>query len=93
MPELPVPLLTALGGLAVGLVIGVSGRLTRLCTFCAVNDLVRHGDAARLKSWGLAVAVAMIGVQGLAAAGLELIFEPLNPQMVPECCEWKPLPL
>jgi LPS sulfotransferase NodH len=31
--------------------------------------------------------------QILAAAGLELIFEPLNPQMVPECCEWKPLPL
>ena len=31
--------------------------------------------------------------QTIAAAGLELIFEPLNPQEVPECRDWKPLPV
>ncbi len=31
--------------------------------------------------------------EAIAAAGLELVFEPLNPQEVPECREWQPLPL
>jgi hypothetical protein len=29
----------------------------------------------------------------IAAAGLELVFEPLNDVEVPECCDWRPLPL
>ena len=70
MSDLPVSLLMALGGLAVGLAVGISGRLSRFCTFCAINDLVRHGDTVRLKGWALAIAAAMVGVNGLAAAGL-----------------------
>ncbi len=31
--------------------------------------------------------------QTIAAAGLELVFEPMNSQMVPECRDWKPHPL
>ena len=61
--ELTPQLITILGGTFIGLVIGSVGRATRFCTFCAVRDVVNHGDSMRARSWGLAIAVALIGVQ------------------------------
>ncbi len=49
----------------IGLVIGSVGRATRFCTFCAVRDVVKYGDALRAQSWAMTIAVALIGVQVL----------------------------
>jgi len=63
--ELSFQAITIGGGLLIGLVIGIVGRASRFCTFCAVRDVIRYGDALRARSWALAIAVALIGVQFL----------------------------
>lgn len=63
--ELSPHTLTILGGLLIGFVIGLVGRTTRFCTFCAVRDMVTYGDSRRARSWALAIAVALIGIQVL----------------------------
>ncbi len=61
--ELTPQIITIGGGLLIGLVIGLVGRSSRFCTFCAVRDVIRYGDSMRARSWALAIAVALIGVQ------------------------------
>jgi len=61
--ELSPQIITIGGGLIIGLVIGLVGRATRFCTFCAVRDVIRYGDTMRARSWALAIAVALVGVQ------------------------------
>jgi len=61
--ELSPQIITIGGGLLIGLVIGLVGRASRFCTFCAVRDVIRYGDSMRAKSWALAIVVALIGVQ------------------------------
>ncbi len=49
---------------------GAIAQRTHFCTMGAVSDIVNMGDWTRMRMWGMAVGVAMIGFYGLAAAGL-----------------------
>lgn len=54
----------------VSMLFGVIVQRTHFCTMGAVGDIVSMGDWTRMRMWGLAVGVAMIGFYGLAALGL-----------------------
>lgn len=56
-------------GLITGFLIGFAVRRARLCTFGAVEDAIEGHDFRRLKIFGLSLAVALLGTQGLIAAG------------------------
>ena len=60
----------AIVGLLVGFAAGFATRRARLCTFGAFEDAVSSGDWRRLKIFGLALGVALLGTQALVAAGL-----------------------
>ena len=49
---------------------GAIAQRTHFCTMGAVSDIVNMGDWTRMRQWGMAVGVAMIGFYGLAAFGL-----------------------
>ena len=51
-------------------VFGAIAQRTHFCTMGAVSDIVNMGDWTRMRMWGLAIGVAMIGFYGMAAAGL-----------------------
>jgi uncharacterized membrane protein YedE/YeeE len=55
---------------AVALILGAVVNKTNFCTMGAVSDWVNMGDTGRLRAWGLAIAVGVLGVTGLEAAGL-----------------------
>lgn len=59
----------AIVGLLVGFAAGFATRRARLCTFGAFEDAVGSGDWRRLKIFGLALGVALLGTQALVAAG------------------------
>ena len=69
MDDPSTPLLLAGCGLLAGLIVGAVARIARFCTFGAVEDWGLADDTRRLRSWGLAVAVAILVVQGLDAWG------------------------
>lgn len=52
------------------LVFGALAQRTHFCTMGAVSDIVNMGDWTRMRQWGLAVGVAMIGFAVLAFFGL-----------------------
>ncbi|HEX2830293.1 MAG TPA: YeeE/YedE family protein [Burkholderiales bacterium] len=54
----------------IALVLGAVGQKTRFCTMGAVSDWVNMGDTGRMRSWVLAMAVAITGVVALEAAGV-----------------------
>ncbi len=54
---------------ATGIIMGAVANKTNFCTMGAVSDWVNMGDAGRLRSWFLAIAVATLGVVALEAAG------------------------
>jgi uncharacterized membrane protein YedE/YeeE len=58
---------------AIGLIIGGVSSKTNFCTLGAVSDWVNMGDTARMRSWLLAIAVAILGVTLLDAAGVAVI--------------------
>ena len=60
----------ALTGLAIGTVFGAVVFHTNYCAMGAISDAVTFGDKRRLRSWLLAIAVAMLGAQALQAAGV-----------------------
>lgn len=60
----------ACAGLVIGCVAGITAARTNFCTLGAVSDALLLRDFRRLRSWMLAIAVAMAGTQGLAASGL-----------------------
>lgn len=49
---------------------GAVAQRTHFCTMGAVSDIVNMGDWTRMRMWGLAVGVAMIGFYAMAAGGL-----------------------
>ena len=51
-------------------VFGAIAQRTHFCTMGAVSDIVNMGDWTRMRQWGLAVGVAMIGFYTLSAVGL-----------------------
>ncbi|HMR32537.1 MAG TPA: YeeE/YedE thiosulfate transporter family protein [Geminicoccaceae bacterium] len=53
----------------VGAVFGGVAQRTHFCTMGAIADFVLFRSTRRLRSWGLALAVAMVGTQALVAAG------------------------
>ena len=51
-------------------VLGAIVSKTNFCTMGAVSDWINMGDTGRMRSWLLAMAVAIAGVAGLEAGGL-----------------------
>ena len=51
------------------LLFGAIAQRTHFCTMGAVSDIVNVGDWTRMRMWGMASGVAMIGFYTLAAAG------------------------
>ncbi|WP_341705253.1 YeeE/YedE family protein [Ferrovibrio sp.] len=70
MSALPLPYLVNLAGLLLGAVFGAAVQRSNFCTMGAISDMVLMGDGNRLRSWALAIAVAMLGSQLLHLAGL-----------------------
>lgn len=69
--EIPAGALVALIGFAGGIGLGLAARIGRFCTLGAIEDAVFSGNLIRLRSWALAMAVAIAGTWALGA--LELI--------------------
>ncbi len=67
--EWPAVYVVALWGFAVAVVFGAVSSKTNFCTMGAVSDWVNMGDTGRLRSWFLAIGIAILGAQGLQAAG------------------------
>ncbi|MHB1216379.1 MAG: YeeE/YedE family protein [Thiobacillus sp.] len=55
---------------AIALVMGAVVNKTNFCTMGAVSDWVNMGDTGRMRAWVLAIAVGVLGVMGLEAAGM-----------------------
>lgn len=49
---------------------GAIAQRTHFCTMGAISDIVNMGDWTRMRMWGMAVGVAMIGFFSMVAAGL-----------------------
>ncbi|WP_309679672.1 YeeE/YedE family protein [Polaromonas sp.] len=56
-------------GFFLAMIFGAIAQRTHFCTMGAVSDIVNMGDWTRMRMWGMAIGVAMIGFFGLAAAG------------------------
>lgn len=59
-----------LAAFVVALVMGAVAARTNFCTLGAVSDWVNIGDTGRMRAWVFAMAVALIGVTALEAAGI-----------------------
>jgi uncharacterized membrane protein YedE/YeeE len=70
MEDLPIGAIVAGLGLAIGLVLGFTAQRTNFCTMGALSDVVFMGDWNRMRSWLLAIAVAILGSQALQASGM-----------------------
>jgi uncharacterized protein len=57
------------GRLCAGTAFGAIVQRTHFCTMGAVADIVNMGDWTRMRMWLLAIGVAMIGFNGMVAAG------------------------
>ena len=64
------PVLVALVGLVGGIALGLAARIGRFCTLGAIEDLFYGENTLRLRMWGIAIGVAVVGTFGLSAAGL-----------------------
>ena len=62
--------LVAGGSFLLAFVFGAVGAKTNFCTMGAVSDWVNMDDLNRLRMWLLAIAVAMLGANGLQFAGV-----------------------
>ncbi|MGQ3054283.1 MAG: YeeE/YedE thiosulfate transporter family protein, partial [Roseateles sp.] len=73
MDEASLPFLTyrVIGAaFAVAVLFGALCQRSRFCTMGAIADIYAMGDWQRARMWMVAVAVAMLGFNGLAALGL-----------------------
>jgi len=57
------------GSFALAFIFVVVGNKTNFCTMGAVSDWVNMGDTGRMRMWLLAIAVAILGANGLHLAG------------------------
>ena len=55
---------------AIALILGAIVNKTNFCTMGAVSDWVNMDDTGRLRAWVLAIAIGVLGVMGLEAAGM-----------------------
>lgn len=60
----------ALGGFAIGVIAGFAVRHARLCTFGAIEDALMGGDSRRMRIFGLALGIAILGTQALVLGGV-----------------------
>ncbi|MFY0691225.1 MAG: YeeE/YedE family protein [Paracoccaceae bacterium] len=63
------PVLLALFGALGGLALGLAARLGRFCTLGAIEDTLYGGSDERLRMWGVAIGIGVIGTFGLHALG------------------------
>ena len=68
---------------AIAVVAGAVANKTNFCTMGAVSDWVNMGDTGRMRSWLLAIAVAMVGVAALDFAGIRLGSDTFPPYRTP----------
>lgn len=68
--ELINPLIITGFAFLIGAVFGYVGNKTNFCTMGAVSDVVNMGDWTRMRMWGTAIGVAVLGVAGLQWTGL-----------------------
>ncbi len=54
----------------IALIMGAVANKTNFCTMGAVSDWVNMGDTGRMRAWVLAIAVGVLGVMALEAAGM-----------------------
>ncbi len=54
----------------VALILGLVANKTNFCTMGAVSDWVNIGDMSRMRAWLFAIAVGVLGVMALEAAGM-----------------------
>jgi uncharacterized membrane protein YedE/YeeE len=62
--------LVALIGLGSGLLLGLAARLGRFCTLGAIEDALYGNSTVRLRMWGIAIGLSVIGSFALMATGL-----------------------
>jgi uncharacterized membrane protein YedE/YeeE len=55
---------------AVAAVMGAVANKTNFCTMGAVSDWINIGDTGRMRAWVFSMAIALLGVLGLEAAGV-----------------------
>ena len=55
---------------AIAFIMGAVVNKTGFCTMGAVSDWVNMSDTGRMRAWVLAIAVGVLGVMGLEAAGI-----------------------
>ena len=76
----------ALIGLLGGIALGLAARVGRFCTLGAIEDYLYSSDDRRLRMWGVAIAVAIIGTQlaisygyldGAETAYLDRVWNPI----------------
>ncbi|MET1412119.1 YeeE/YedE family protein [Roseibium sp. HPY-6] len=77
----------ALIGLVGGIALGLAARIGRFCTLGAIEDFLYGADDRRLRMWGLAIGVAIIGshaamssgfLEGSGTAYLDRVWNPLG---------------
>lgn len=61
--------LAALVGLFGGLLLGLAARLGRFCTLGAIEDMLYAGSSLRMRMWGVAIGVAVMGSFALIGLG------------------------
>ncbi|SMX47637.1 YeeE/YedE family protein [Maliponia aquimaris] len=62
--------IVALIGLVSGLLLGLAARLGRFCTLGAIEDALYGDSTVRLRMWGMAMGLAVLGSFALMATGL-----------------------
>ncbi|MGC1495335.1 MAG: YeeE/YedE family protein [Sulfitobacter sp.] len=67
---MPEPTVMMLVGLFGGVLMGLAARVGRFCTLGAIEDLYYGENPLRLRMWGIAIGVAVIGTFGLSGMGL-----------------------
>ncbi|MEX2482470.1 MAG: YeeE/YedE family protein [Gammaproteobacteria bacterium] len=64
------PLWLAWGGFCIGIVFGWVVQQSHFCVMGSISDILSFADYRRFRSWLLAIAVALLGTQALASAGV-----------------------
>jgi uncharacterized membrane protein YedE/YeeE len=64
------PQLVALIGMLGGVLLGLAARVGRFCTLGAIEDLFYGENPLRLRMWGIAIGVSVIGTFALSFVGL-----------------------
>jgi uncharacterized membrane protein YedE/YeeE len=62
--------LVAMVGLFGGILLGLAARIGRFCTLGAIEDLYYGEKTLRLRMWGIAIGVSVVGTFGLSLTGL-----------------------